>query len=106
MNTLSTMASECSLKILKQEFKIGKKIDEGAFGKIYKGTSLRGGCSQYAIKMEWMRAEHPQLLSECKLYSQLHSDPMAKDRGIPGIYACGAESEYNYMVMDLMGPSL
>jgi len=45
MNTLSTMASECSLKILKQEFKIGKKIDEGAFGKIYKGTSLRGGCS-------------------------------------------------------------
>jgi hypothetical protein len=45
MNNLTTMASECSIKIIKQEFKIGKKIDEGAFGKIYKGTSLRGSCS-------------------------------------------------------------
>jgi casein kinase 1 len=36
----------------------------------------------------------------------LHSDPMAVDRGIPRVYACGVEEEYNYLVMDLMGPSL
>jgi casein kinase 1 len=36
----------------------------------------------------------------------LHSDPMALERGIPRVYACGVEDEYNYLVMDLMGPSL
>jgi casein kinase 1 len=56
--------------------------------------------------MESMRAEHPQLLAECKLYHMLHGDVHAADHGIPRVYSCGAEDEYNYLVMDLMGPSL
>jgi hypothetical protein len=46
-----------------------------------------------------MRAEHPQLIYECKLYLSLHSDPTACDKGVPGVYECGVEDEYNYMVM-------
>jgi serine/threonine protein kinase len=36
----------------------------------------------------------------------LHGDIHAADHGIPRVYSCGAEDEYNYLVMDLMGPSL
>ena len=53
-----------------------------------------------------MKAEYPQLIYECKLYYHLHSDPHAQDKGIPCVYECGVEGEYNYLVMELMGPSL
>jgi len=38
-----------------------------------------------------MRAEHPQLIMECKLYNTIHTDSAALDRGIPNIYHCGGE---------------
>jgi casein kinase 1 len=28
------------------------------------------------------------------------------DKGIPNVYYCATEGEYNIMVMDLLGPSL
>jgi serine/threonine protein kinase len=99
-------SGEVSIKFVASTYRIGKKIDEGAFGKIYRGTKIRGSGEEYAIKMEDMRQEHPQLVGECKLYHMLHNDPMAADRGIPRVYACGVEDDFNYLVMDLMGPSL
>lgn len=103
-------SSEANIKLIASTFRVGNKIDEGAFGKIYKGTRIKGEPNkdnkEVAIKMECMRQEHPQLIGECKLYSMLHSDPLAAERGIPTVYACGVEGEFNYLVMQLMGPSL
>jgi len=33
-------------------------------------------------------------------------DSSVIDKGIPNIYYCSAEGDYNIMVMDLLGPSL
>jgi hypothetical protein len=40
------------------------------------------------------------------LYYQIHTDLTAGDRGIPNVHACGSQDDYNYLIMDLMGPSL
>jgi hypothetical protein len=42
---------EINIKVLGQSFRLGKKIDEGAFGKIYKAVSLTKVSSEYAVKM-------------------------------------------------------
>ena len=56
--------------------------------------------------MESLKAEHPQLVSECKFYKLLHDGPYDYAKGIPRVYSCGIEDEYNFLVMELMGPSL
>ena len=48
-----------------------------------------------------MKARHPQLLYESKLYKILHGGI-----GIPHIRWYGTERDYNVLVMDLLGPSL
>jgi casein kinase 1/casein kinase 1 epsilon len=53
-----------------------------------------------------MRAEHPQLVYECRIYNYLHNDNTVVDKGIPYVYACGTEGEFNFLVMDKMGSSL
>jgi len=59
-----------------------------------------------AIKFEPANTEHPQLMYECKLYNYLHNDSTVIDKGIPNVYYCSTEGDYNVMVMDLMGSSL
>lgn len=54
-----------------------------------------------AIKLESIRARHPQLLYESKLYRI-----MSGGVGIPHIRWYGQERDYNVLVMDLLGPSL
>jgi len=56
------VSQDVNVKTLGQSFKLCKKIDEGAFGKIYKAVSLTKSHLEYAVKMESMRAEHPQLV--------------------------------------------
>ena len=54
-----------------------------------------------AIKLECIKTRHPQLHLEAKFYKM-----MAGGVGIPQIKWCGAEGDYNVMVMELLGPSL
>ena len=51
--------------------------------------------------MESIKARHPQLLYESKLYKILQGGV-----GIPHIRWYGPERDYNVLVMDLLGPSL
>jgi casein kinase 1/casein kinase 1 epsilon len=46
------------------------------------------------------------LFYEGKLYQYLLQDASVIDKGIPNVYYCATEGEYNIMVMDLLGPSL
>jgi serine/threonine protein kinase len=86
-----------------------KKIDEGAFGKIYQAIDIRRKNSpgpHVAVKFESLRSPNVQLVYECRIYLYFLIDPLYWEKGIPSVYQCGVEGEFNVLVMDLMGPSL
>ncbi|KAI7875854.1 kinase-like protein [Lichtheimia hyalospora FSU 10163] len=82
------------------KYKLGKKIGAGSFGEIYLGCNLSTN-EDVAIKMESMRAPHPQLEYEARVYKTL-----AGGVGIPFARWYGKEGDYNVLVMDLLGPSI
>lgn len=57
------------------------------------------------MKVEKADTKHPQIYFEAKLYNYLNHENN-KDVGIPRIYFCGTDNNYNFMVMDLLGKSL
>ncbi|CAG05944.1 unnamed protein product [Tetraodon nigroviridis] len=64
------------------------------------GTDISVG-EEVAIKLECVKTKHPQLHIESKIYKMMQGGV-----GIPTIKWCGAEGDYNVMVMELLGPSL
>jgi len=101
------------------KYRIGRKIGSGSFGDIYlgkkgfkikipqdrtdtscKGTNIISG-EEIAIKLESVKAKHPQLEYEARVYKSL-----AGGVGIPFVRWFGTECDYNAMVLDLLGPSL
>ncbi|EGR27909.1 kinase domain protein [Ichthyophthirius multifiliis] len=88
-----------------KSFKLTKKLGEGAFGQIFHGINLKNNV-EVAIKLEPVNTKHPQLFYEVKVYQYLLQEDGIMDKGIPQVYYCSTEGEYNIMVMDLLGPSL
>ncbi|XP_014251472.1 casein kinase I isoform X2 [Cimex lectularius] len=95
-------------------YKLEKKIGSGSFGQVFSGKAIPNvgkdgvlngkainGIQEVAVKVEPIRARHPQLLYESKLYKVLQGGI-----GIPHIRWYGQEREYNVLIMDLLGPSL
>ncbi|KAL2309219.1 hypothetical protein Nmel_005404 [Mimus melanotis] len=66
----------------------------------YAGANIATG-EEVAIKLECVKTKHPQLHIESKFYKMMQGGV-----GIPSIKWCGAEGDYNVMVMELLGPSL
>lgn len=66
----------------------------------YVGTNIISG-EEIAIKLESVKAKHPQLEYEARVYKSL-----AGGVGIPFVRWFGTECDYNAMVIDLLGPSL
>eukprot|EP01017_Pseudomicrothorax_dubius_P033801 TRINITY_DN4561_c0_g1_i4.p1 TRINITY_DN4561_c0_g1~~TRINITY_DN4561_c0_g1_i4.p1 ORF type:complete len:378 (+),score=100.01 TRINITY_DN4561_c0_g1_i4:117-1250(+) len=92
------------LRICKK-FKLTKKLGSGAFGEIFHGINTVTN-EEVAVKLEPVTTKHPQLFYEAKLYQYLHQDASVIDKGIPRVYYCATEGDYNIMVMDLLGLSL
>ena len=69
-------------------------------GLVIIGTNIING-EEVAIKLESIKAKHPQLEYEAKVYKTL-----AGGVGIPFVRWFGVECDYNAMVIDLLGPSL
>uniref|UniRef100_A0A672Q7T6 non-specific serine/threonine protein kinase n=1 Tax=Sinocyclocheilus grahami TaxID=75366 RepID=A0A672Q7T6_SINGR len=82
------------------KYRLGRKIGSGSFGDIYLGANITSG-EEVAIKLESVKTKHPQLHIESKFYKMMQGGV-----GIPAIKWCGAEGDYNVMVMELLGPSL
>ncbi|KAG1679470.1 hypothetical protein FOA52_011068 [Chlamydomonas sp. UWO 241] len=82
------------------KYRMGRKLGGGSFGEIFLGTSTTSG-EEVGIKLESVKASHPQLLYESKLYKILQGGA-----GIPNLRWYGIEGDYNVMVIDLLGPSL
>ncbi|POY73670.1 putative Non-specific serine/threonine protein kinase [Rhodotorula taiwanensis] len=102
------------------KYRIGKKIGSGSvsltvrpvrhgplltnvhtpYSDIYLGVNIISG-EEVAIKLESVKAKHPQLEYEAKVYKTL-----AGGVGVPFVRWFGVECDYNAMVLDLLGPSL
>ncbi|KAF3574302.1 hypothetical protein F2Q69_00063828 [Brassica cretica] len=87
-------------RVVGGKFKLGRKLGSGSFGEIFLGVNVQTG-DEVAVKLEPLRSRHPQLHYESKLYMLLQGGT-----GIPHLKWFGVESEYNCMVIDLLGPSL
>lgn len=65
-------------------------------GDIYLGVNIVSG-EEVAIKLESVKAKHPQLEYESKVYKSL-----AGGVGVPFVRWYGTECDYNAMVLDLL----
>ncbi|KAG6524491.1 hypothetical protein ZIOFF_014403 [Zingiber officinale] len=83
------------------KYKLSKKIGSRSFGELYLGVNVQSG-EEVAIKLESLKARHPQLHYESKLYMLLQGG--SNWNSTPKWF--GMEGEYNVMVIDLLGPSL
>ena len=77
-----------------------KKLGSGAFGDIYYGVNTKTN-EDVAIKLEPIKSKHPQLFFESKLYMSLQNGV-----GIPKLFWCGTQGNYNVLIIELLGPSL
>ena len=75
-------------------------LSHSRLGDIYLGINIISG-EEVAIKLESVKAKHPQLEYESKVYKTL-----AGGVGVPFVRWFGTECDYNAMVIDLLGPSL
>lgn len=87
-------------QLIAGKFQVSEKIGSGSFGDIYMGTNITTG-APVAIKLESVKAQHPLLVFESKLYKLISNGVQ-----IPAVHWYGVEGEYNVMVIDLLGPSL
>ncbi|CAD8047076.1 unnamed protein product [Paramecium primaurelia] len=99
----SILGKDLTNNTIARQYKLIKKIGSGAFGEIYLVQSQSK--SEYAMKLERSDNKHPQIFFEAKLYNYLQGQDQY-DKGIPKIHDQGVDGDYNYIVMDLLGPSL
>lgn len=92
-----------SPKLASGRFIIKAKLGNGSFGDIFAGVDTWNSMD-VAIKLEHVKARHPQLQYEARVYKLLHIEPNAV--GIPKMYWSGTEGDFHAMVMDLCGPCL
>jgi serine/threonine protein kinase len=76
-------------------YRLGKLIGEGQFSKVYEGYNVHSG-EEVAIKLEELKSRYPQILYEGKLMQQIQGG-----LGVPLIYWCGQDGDYNILVSEL-----
>eukprot|EP00928_Gymnodinium_smaydae_P036035 TRINITY_DN25245_c2_g1_i1.p1 TRINITY_DN25245_c2_g1~~TRINITY_DN25245_c2_g1_i1.p1 ORF type:complete len:424 (+),score=62.53 TRINITY_DN25245_c2_g1_i1:50-1273(+) len=81
-------------------YSVGRKLGSGSFGDIYVVVNGQTG-EELAVKLEKASANHPMLLYEAKLLKHIQGVT-----GIATVHCSGEDSGFNYMVMELLGPSL
>lgn len=81
-------------------YKLTKKLGEGSFGAVFKGSRLTDG-AQVAIKLEQRKTDVPQLVDEYKAYKLLEGSV-----GIPSVFYFGQEGPFNVLMLELLGKSL
>ena len=90
-------------------YKLGTHVGTGAYSEVYqgnyifskiKGKNVHSG-EEVAIKLEDQKNRYPQVIYEGQLIQQLQGG-----YGMPGVYWCGHDGDYNVLVMELLGDNL
>lgn len=84
-----------------KEYVLFKLIGSGTFGEVYIVQHMSGGFA--AVKIE-SKKRPPRMINEHKIYEYLYKCGFIK--GIPKIYDWIETPDYNFMFMQLLGPSL
>ncbi|XP_068625624.1 casein kinase I isoform X2 [Battus philenor] len=97
---MATLKKHTIINTKLERLKVVRRIGGGSFGDVYLALNE---CNQkeVAVKIESIKARHPQLLYESRVYKMLQGGI-----GIPHIRWYGYEKDHNILVMDLLGPSL
>ena len=85
--------------IIANKYEILENIGEGTFGKVFKGKNIRSA-EEIAIKIQYKDIANV-LKHEAKIYKYLRDIS-----GIPHIRNYGSDMGFNYLILDLLGPSL
>ena len=86
--------------IVGRTYEVGRKLGSGSFGEIFLASNIETN-EKFAVKIENVKAKHPQLMYEAKLLKHLQGGP-----GIANVYFCDTEGDHIFVVMDLLGKSL
>ena len=85
---------------------LNHKLGSGSFGEIYKGKNINLNID-IAIKCESVKNNrHQRLKYEASVLKYLNGGGYPPPLGIPALYDFIQNEEYNYMMMDLLNPSL
>ena len=76
------------------------RLGSGAFGDVYRGQNIINN-QKIAIKCENKNTRHPQLQYETGVLQYLQGG-----KGIPIFYEFIPSQKYNFMIFELLGPSL
>ena len=87
-------------KIIGNKYQIEKRLGNGAFGSIFQGFNIRTR-EKIAIKIESNQSGLKSLKNEVRIYQYLNGYVK-----IPSLRWFGSDESANYMVIDLLGPSL
>jgi len=86
--------------LIKQRWKVIKKIGAGAFGEIYSGKNIITS-ELVAIKVERVDSKKQVLKLEVAVLKKLQACPY-----VCRFITCGRFNEYNYMIMELLGENI
>ncbi|KAI1880242.1 hypothetical protein JX265_001863 [Neoarthrinium moseri] len=86
--------------LIGDKYRVDRKIAEGGAGLLYAGTDVT--CDKdVAIKLMENRNGPTALRQEAVIYQQLEEAP-----GFPDFYWSGSDGSYEFLVFELLGPSL
>ena len=86
--------------MISNKYIIIKKLSQGTFGTIYEAESIKTG-EGVAVKFEPKDLGLKTLKNEAKIYQHL-----GKQNGFPQLKWFGADENYTYLAIDLLGKSL
>ncbi|KAF7299076.1 Dual specificity kinase 1 [Mycena indigotica] len=79
---------------------LGENLGSGYSGSIYRATHIHSG-DIVALKVQHVNHECPTNRYERSFYPSLQGGV-----GMPTLWACGVEGQWDYLAIDLLGPSL
>jgi serine/threonine protein kinase len=89
-------------KIFLDNYELINKIGSGSFGEVYMARN-KSDKQIYAAKIEETKDKN-RLKSEYNIYKKINKDN--RINGIPKVYNFIQTSEYNILIMEMLGPSL
>lgn len=96
--------------VFNSRYNIMNKIGSGSFGSIYFALDTFTN-QKVALKVESTKGLFPLVIYEANVTMMMHNIDLALNKqnstmGFANIYDFGQSQEFNYMSMDVLGPSL